>query len=59
MDNKIKISVRSLVEYVYKSGSIETGFRSAVPLSEGTRIHQRIQKQYGDEDQKKCICKQD
>lgn len=52
MDNTIKISVRSLVEYVYKSGSIETGFRSAVPLSEGTRIHQRIQKQYGEEDQK-------
>ncbi|WP_436376272.1 ATP-dependent DNA helicase [Cytobacillus sp. BC1816] len=52
MDNKIKISVRSLVEYVYKSGSIETGFRSAVPLSEGTRIHQRIQKLYGEEDQK-------
>ncbi|MEK3854800.1 ATP-dependent DNA helicase [Cytobacillus sp. FSL H8-0458] len=52
MDNKIKISVRSLVEYVYKSGSIETGFRSAVSLSEGTRIHQRIQKLYGEEDQK-------
>ncbi|UOE57507.1 ATP-dependent DNA helicase [Cytobacillus oceanisediminis] len=52
MHNKIKISVRSLVEYVYKSGSIETGFRSAVPLSEGTRIHQRIQKLYGEEDQK-------
>ncbi|MCM3706806.1 MULTISPECIES: ATP-dependent DNA helicase [Cytobacillus] len=52
MDNKIKISVRSLVEYIYKSGSIETGFRSAVPLTEGTRIHQRIQKLYGEEDQK-------
>lgn len=52
MENKIKISVRSLVEYVFKSGSIETGFRSSVPLSEGIRIHQRIQKLYGEEDQK-------
>ncbi|KON88671.1 ATP-dependent helicase [Sporosarcina globispora] len=52
MHDKIKISVRSLVEYVYKSGSIETAFRSAVPLSEGTRIHQRIQKLYRKEDQK-------
>ncbi|KAF0816614.1 DinG family ATP-dependent helicase [Bacillus sp. ZZV12-4809] len=55
MHDKIKISVRSLVEYVYKSGSIETGFRSSVPLSQGTRIHQRIQKLYGDEGQEEVF----
>jgi Rad3-related DNA helicase len=52
MQDKVKLSVRSLVEYVYKSGSIETGFRSALSLSEGTRVHQRIQKRYGEDDQK-------
>ncbi|MBT2690904.1 ATP-dependent DNA helicase [Bacillus sp. ISL-47] len=52
MQDKVKLSVRSLVEYVYRSGSIETGFRTAVSLSEGTRIHQRIQKRYGEDDQK-------
>ncbi len=52
MQNKVKISVRALVEYIYRSGSIETGFRSSVSLSEGTRLHQNIQKQYGEKDQK-------
>ncbi|GLB60859.1 hypothetical protein NCCP133_29910 [Cytobacillus sp. NCCP-133] len=39
MHEKIKISVRSLVEYVYRSGSIETGFRSFISLAEGVRVH--------------------
>ncbi|WP_419881023.1 ATP-dependent DNA helicase [Peribacillus sp. B-H-3] len=47
-----KVSVRTLAEYVYKSGSITSGFRAAASLSEGTRIHQKIQKQYGEHDLK-------
>ncbi|MGY3717516.1 ATP-dependent DNA helicase [Sutcliffiella cohnii] len=49
---KINISVRSLVEYVFRSGSIETGFRTATTMTEGTKAHQKIQKTYGENDQK-------
>ncbi|SET54271.1 Rad3-related DNA helicase [Oceanobacillus limi] len=48
----IKISVRSLVEYVFRSGSIESGFRSATSMLEGTKAHQRIQQTYKEGDQK-------
>ncbi|EKN65440.1 DEAD_2 domain-containing protein [Neobacillus bataviensis LMG 21833] len=52
MSNDVHISVRNLVEYVYKSGSIDARFRSQSTLSDGTRIHQKIQKTYRDGDQK-------
>ncbi|NQX67857.1 ATP-dependent DNA helicase [Paenibacillus alba] len=44
------ISVRSLVEYVYRSGSIESGFRTSRALTEGTKAHQKLQKQYDELD---------
>lgn len=44
----IEVSVRSLVEYVYLSGSIIAGFRGSTSLAEGTRIHQRIQGEQGE-----------
>ena len=47
----INMSVRSLVEYVFSSGSIDTGFRSSKALRDGTKAHQRLQKQYGESDQ--------
>ncbi|MDQ0918327.1 ATP-dependent DNA helicase [Paenibacillus sp. V4I5] len=47
----VNISVRSLVEYVYSSGSIESGFRTSRSLTEGTKAHQKVQKQYGELDQ--------
>ncbi|MBP1963932.1 ATP-dependent DNA helicase [Paenibacillus aceris] len=47
----INISVRSLVEYVFRSGSIESGFRTSTALIEGTKAHQKLQKQYGESDQ--------
>ncbi|WNB91269.1 ATP-dependent DNA helicase [Bacillus sp. NEB1478] len=50
MTQSIKISVRTLVEYVYRSGSIESGFRTATSLTEGTKAHQNIQKTYGELD---------
>ncbi|MDQ0903196.1 ATP-dependent DNA helicase [Paenibacillus sp. V4I7] len=47
----VNISVRSLVEYVFSSGSIESGFRTSRSLTEGTKAHQKVQKQYGELDQ--------
>jgi Rad3-related DNA helicase len=52
MSIQIPLSVRYLVEYVYLSGSIDSGFRTAGSLIEGTRAHQKIQKLYGEQDQK-------
>lgn len=54
---EICLSVRTLVEYAYASGSIEPGFRSAAALSEGTRIHQHIQRQYKEVDRKEVYLK--
>ncbi|WP_422658694.1 ATP-dependent DNA helicase [Paenibacillus sp. EC2-1] len=52
MSHTIQISVRPLVEYVFRSGSITSGFRTATTLSEGTRAHQQVQREYGEQDQK-------
>ena len=52
MSNDVHISVRTLVEYVYQSGSIDSRFRSQSSLLDGTRIHQKVQKTYQDTDQK-------
>ncbi|AKG36647.1 ATP-dependent DNA helicase [Paenibacillus durus] len=52
MTSVVTISVRTLVEYVYRSGSLESGFRSSASLAEGTRIHQQIQQQYKEDDRK-------
>lgn len=51
MTPNVNISVRSLVEYVYSSGSIESGFRTSRSLTEGTKAHQKVQRQYGELDQ--------
>lgn len=51
----MKISVRNLVEYVYRSGSIESGFRTSQVMVEGTRIHQHIQKGYREQDEKEVL----
>lgn len=52
MTDRVAISVRSLVEYAYSSGSLDSGFHAASSLAEGTKAHQKIQKQYGELDQK-------
>ncbi|WP_028400162.1 ATP-dependent DNA helicase [Ectobacillus panaciterrae] len=52
MSGTVRISVRSLVEYVFRSGSIDTGFRTSTTLIEGTKAHQKIQKTYKELDQK-------
>ncbi|MGO4531114.1 helicase C-terminal domain-containing protein [Paenibacillus sp. 2TAF8] len=55
MKTTIRISVRPLVEYVYRSGSIRPGFRTNASMQEGTRIHQRVQKAYTEEDLKEIV----
>ncbi|ASA26534.1 helicase C-terminal domain-containing protein [Paenibacillus donghaensis] len=57
LQQPVALSVRSLVEYAYASGSIEPGFRSASAMAEGTRIHQKIQQQYKEGDRKEVYLK--
>ena len=57
MNHTVTISVRALVEYAFRSGSIQPGFHSTASLVEGTRIHQKIQKQYKDGDRKEVYLK--
>ncbi|MNJ36255.1 hypothetical protein D3C77_310370 [compost metagenome] len=52
MSHRVEVAVRHLVEYVFRGGSLEGGFRSVSTLAEGTKAHQKIQKQYGEQDQK-------
>ncbi|TCO72299.1 ATP-dependent DNA helicase [Marinisporobacter balticus] len=42
--NEIKISVRNLVEFILRSGDLDTSFRSMTRAVEGTRAHQKVQK---------------
>ncbi|MDF2984609.1 MAG: 2 domain protein [Eubacterium sp.] len=44
----IKISIRNLVELVLRSGDIDNRLVSSNRMLEGTRIHQKIQKESGD-----------
>lgn len=57
MENSIKVPVRTLAEYVYSSGSIESGFRTASSFTEGSRIHREIQKTYSGEDKSEVYLK--
>ncbi|MGM0846172.1 MAG: helicase C-terminal domain-containing protein [Bacillota bacterium] len=46
----VKVSVRHLVEYVYKSGSIDQRFHTSSSMTEGTRLHKKIQRNYKEGD---------
>ena len=46
--SEIKISVRNLVELVLRSGDIDSRLVSSGRMLEGTRIHQKIQKESGE-----------
>lgn len=48
----IQLSVRELVEYAYRSGDLTFGFRAASALTQGTKIHQAVQAEYGEMDEK-------
>lgn len=47
--DKIKISVRDLIEFILRSGDItsSTGIRDTDAMQEGTRIHKKLQKHAG------------
>ena len=48
MNKIIKISIRNLVEFIMRHGSIDNRYTSAIKAIEGIRGHQRVQKSYGD-----------
>jgi DNA excision repair protein ERCC-2 len=56
---KIKIPVRALAEYVFSSGSIESGFKTSSSFAEGSRIHREVQKTYDELDQSEVFLKTD
>ncbi|MEG1569029.1 MAG: hypothetical protein RR349_05700 [Oscillospiraceae bacterium] len=43
----VKLSVRNLVEFVLRSGSIDSRFSGTERALEGGRIHRRLQKEGG------------
>jgi len=55
----IKLSARRLAEYVHRGGSIDARFASSTALIEGTRIHQEVQKKYGERDEKEVHVEQE
>lgn len=57
MQSEVKISVRALVEYVFRSGSIDNKFRSSTTLTEGTKAHKSIQSTYHETNQKEVFLK--
>ncbi|MFG6147180.1 ATP-dependent DNA helicase [Halobacillus sp. B23F22_1] len=59
MSGKVSISVRELMEYVYRRGSIDDRFRSNASMLEGTAIHQSVQKEYADKDESEVFLKWD
>ncbi|MUT66574.1 helicase C-terminal domain-containing protein [Paenibacillus sp. NEAU-GSW1] len=56
-EGALHIAVRPLVEYVYRSGSIESGFQTADAMAEGTKIHQKVQQSYSERDLKEVYLK--
>lgn len=46
---KVKLGVRTLIEFVMRSGDIDSAYRSGLRMQEGIKAHQRIQKSYGSE----------
>ncbi|WP_174731837.1 helicase C-terminal domain-containing protein [Mesobacillus harenae] len=55
MKSEIKLPVRMLAEYVFRSGSIESGFRSTSSMIEGTKAHKKIQKTYKEGDETEVL----
>ncbi|MGR3762614.1 helicase C-terminal domain-containing protein [Rossellomorea sp. NS-SX7] len=54
---KVKVSVRELVEFVYKEGSIDLKFQARSSMTIGTRLHQLLQKGYKEGDEKEVFLK--
>jgi DNA excision repair protein ERCC-2 len=54
---KVKVSVRELVEFVYKEGSIDLKFQARSSMTIGTKLHQLLQKGYKQGDEKEVFLK--
>ncbi|MGM9986430.1 MAG: ATP-dependent DNA helicase [Bacillaceae bacterium] len=50
MDKAIKMSIRTLVEFLMRRGSIDNRHGESVSSTEGIKAHQHIQKSYGEQD---------
>ena len=48
MENIVSLSVRGLVEFVLRSGSIDSRYSGADRAAEGSRIHRKLQKAAGE-----------
>lgn len=48
MENKIKVSVRNLVEFIMRQGNIDNRYVGSVKAIEGIKGHQKVQKSYGE-----------
>jgi DNA excision repair protein ERCC-2 len=57
VNNLIQVSIRSLVEYVFTSGSIDIRFRTSLSMTEGTKAHQKLQSAYREQDLKEVPLK--
>ncbi len=57
MSNEIKIGVRTLIEYVFRRGSIDAKIKSSKALTEGIKVHQQVQGNYQEFDQKEVYLK--
>ncbi len=57
MKNEIKISVRNLIEFVLRTGDIDTTFISNSRAVEGTKAHRKIQNSYGENYQSEVALK--
>ncbi|MFI8576287.1 helicase C-terminal domain-containing protein [Rossellomorea aquimaris] len=57
MKKTFKISIRELVEFVYKEGSIDVRYQARSSLTIGTKLHQKLQKEYKEGDEKEVFLK--
>ncbi len=57
MKKTIKISIRNLVEFIMRHGSIDNRYQGATKAIEGIRGHQKIQNTYGENDLKEVPLK--
>ena len=50
MSNKkvFKVSIRNLIEFVMRSGSIDNRYVGSIKAVEGIKGHQKVQSSYGD-----------
>ena len=53
----LKMSIRGLVEFILRSGDIDSGFMSMNRAIEGSRAHRRLQKSYGEDYKAEVVLK--